>query len=292
MKPNAFACGLLLWCISVAAQTTQPAWQSIDGTWDGGSTAPIWKLMVWPGKDLLIASTRSNGLWSSADGGESWKRMGEPGKTPPNAGQAVTFVFDPKDDQTMWTAGMYGYGVWKTSDGGKTFTQLIKDKTHVDGISVDFTDPQRKTILIGLHEQEQSIHRSTDGGATWEKIGDKVPAGTAFTSDPIILDSKNYHTPSAGYKKDEKGGIYRSEDGGQTWTSVSKEGASGNCLITSKGEIYWPRLWDQAIIKSTDQGKTWSRMPGQARGILVEIQNGWLVGLGGKDRTQLFISKD
>ena len=45
---------------------------------------------------------------------------------------------------------------------------------------------------MGLHEQEHSLHKSTDGGATWTKIGDKIPAGSEFSTDPIILDAKTY----------------------------------------------------------------------------------------------------
>ncbi len=276
---------------SVVRADDGPVWKKIDGDWQGGSTSVVWKMVVWPGKDLVIASTRSNGLWSSGDEGETWKRMGQPGKTPPNTGQAVQFVFDPVDPQTMWTSGMYNYGVWKTSDGGQTFTHLGKNE-HCDGIAVDFTDPLRKTLLVGLHEQEHSLHRSIDGGLTWEKIGDKIPPDTAFSSDPILLDARTYIINSAGYKKGENWGIYRTEDAGQTWALVSKEGASGNHTVTSKGQIFWSCLWDQHTITSTDQGKTWSRVRGPARGQILEIAPDRLIALGGMNKTRLFVSKD
>jgi hypothetical protein len=106
------------------------SWKPVNAPWPGGPTASVWKMTAWPGKDQVIVSTRANGLWSSTDGGDTWGRMGEPGKTPPNAGQAVQFVFDPNDPNTMWTSGMYNYGVWKTADGGKTFT-------HISNVSKD-----------------------------------------------------------------------------------------------------------------------------------------------------------
>jgi len=289
-------CAFAVFFLSLLALLNSPiraddVWKKIDGVWEGGSTAVIWKMVVWPGKDLVIASTRSNGLWSSSDGGENWKRMGQPGKTPSNAGQAVTFVFDPTDPKTMWTAGMYNYGVWKTSDAGQTFTHLGKND-HCDGIAVDFADPLRKTLLLGLHEQEHSLHRSTDGGLTWERIGDKIPEGTAFTTDPIIIDSKTYVINSSGYKKGEAWGIYRTEDAGQTWAQVSKEGAGGNYTFTSKGQIFWSCLWDQHMITSTDQGKTWSRVRGPARGRIIEVVPDTLIALGGSNKTRFFFSKD
>ncbi len=279
--------------VTRAVDTATPFWQKIDGDWETGSTAVIWKMAAWPGKDLVVASTRSNGLWSTADNGATWKRMGEPKQTPPNAGQAVAFTFDPADKNTMWTSGMYNYGVWKTVDGGKTFTHIGKfQNDHADGIAVDYTDPKRSIVLVGLHEQEHSLHRSTDNGATWERIGEKIPDNTAFTTDPIILDSKTFIINSAGYKKGETWGIYRSEDAGNTWEQVSKEGASGNSTITRSGRIFWSCLWDQHIISSDDHGKTWARVEGPAHGRVEEIAPGRLIALGGKDKTQLYVSKD
>ena len=296
MRRSATAAAILaaILTLTAAAHADEqtPAWKTLNDTWQGGNKASIWKIAAWPGKDLLVASVRSNGLWSSADGGEIWQRMGESGKTPPNAGQAVQFVFDPKDSNTMWTSGMYNYGVWKTADGGKTFTH-IGNNNHVDGFAVDFTDPDRKIQLMGLHEQEHSLHKSTDGGATWVKIGDKIPAGSEFSTDPIILDAKKYIIDSNGWSKPgEHWGIYRTEDGGETWTNVSSEGAAGNATITSKGDIFWSVQWDQQIIKSSDHGKTWERIKAPARGIVIEIKPDRLVALGGKDKTQMYVSKD
>jgi photosystem II stability/assembly factor-like uncharacterized protein len=240
----------------------------------------------------VIACVWKDGLWSSVDGGAHWKRMGQPGKTPPKEGGAVQFVFDHKDRQTFWTSGMYGYGVWKTADGGQTFTRL-GTKDHCDGIAVDFTDPARKTLLVGLHEQEHSLHKSTDGGLNWVKIGDNVPKGSEFTANPIVLDAKTYLTDSSGWSKPgESWGIYRSEDGGDTWTKVSEEGAAGNATITSNGHIYRSVLWDQKIIKSADRGKTWTRLQGPARGIVVEVLPQRLVALGSENNSQLYLSKD
>jgi photosystem II stability/assembly factor-like uncharacterized protein len=290
-----FAAGMIGGAGVIGDATAQGAddgssWKAVNGKWEGGSNAAIWTMTAWPGKDEVIASTRGNGLWSTTDHGETWKRMGEPGKSPPNSGEANQFVFDPKDSNTMWTSGMYNYGVWKTADGGKTFTHLSKNN-HVDGFAVDFSDPARKLQLMGLHEQEHSVHESTDGGATWIKIGDKIPA-QAFTTNPIILDTKTWIIDSAGYKQGEQWGIFRTEDGGENWTNVSKEGASGSPTITSKGTIFWFVLWDQKIIKSTDQGKTWERVNGAPRGNVIEIRPDRLVALGGNRKAQLYVSKD
>ena len=274
--------------ISPAAENA--GWKNAAGDLDSPdwSKGGIWKLAAWPGKDEIIASMRSQGLWSSTDGGATWKRMGQPGKTPANAGQAVQFVFDPKHKNTFWTSGMYGYGVWVTNDGGASFSALGKF-THAEGIAIDFNDPDRKTLVLGLHEQEHSLHKSSDGGVTWEKIGDKVPPGTSFTHDPIVLDAKTFITDCAGWKKGLTSGIFRSIDAGETWTQVSTLGPWSNPVISAKGDIFWNTLWDYPLIVSRDHGLTWEKVGGPVRGKIVELPGGRLVGLGG---AQPYSSKD
>ncbi len=272
------------------AEDEPTVWQNATGDLGGSEWKKdgIWKIVAVPGSKELVCSMIGLGLWSSLDGGTTWKRLGVEGSRPINQGQAVQFVFDPKDSKQWWTSGMYNYAVWKTSDGGAHFTKL-GDFNHADGIGVDFTDPERKTVVIGLHEQERSLHKSTDGGKTWVKIGDKLPENSAFSTDPIVLDAKTYITSGAGYKKNEPWGIYRTEDGGASWGKVSDAGASGNPLVTSDGLIFWSCLWDGSLIKSADKGKTFTSVQGPVRGMLIELPGHRIVGV---KETQLFVSVD
>jgi photosystem II stability/assembly factor-like uncharacterized protein len=269
------------------------AWQGATGNlaekeWAGDKG--VWKLTAWPGKDLLVVSMVEKGLWASKDGGKTWARLGAPGKTPPDKGSAIQFIFDPKNKDAMWCSGMYGFGLWATADGGATFAQLGKE-THMDGMAVDFSEPLRRILLHGKHETANSLERSVDGGKTWQKIGDKIPAGFGFTTDPIILDSKTFIVNSAGWG-DKKWGIWRSEDAGETWAKVSDAGPGGNATVTTKGHIFWPCYWDFASIHSTDKGKTWSKLGGPVSGAIVEIMDGKLAGLGGGQHNQVYISAD
>ena len=237
-----------------------------------------------PGSDEVIAGVSQRGLWASGDGGTAWRKLG---------GDEMKFrpgriVFDPRDKSVFWVSGCYGDAPFKTEDGGRTFRRLGK-LAHADGVAVDFTDPERKTLLLGLHEQSQSLQLSGDGGNTWTKIGDKLPADSNHSSDPIIIDSRTFLINTAGWKPKATLGIYRSEDGGRTWTQVSTYGPQGPALVASDGAIYWQRVWGGGLLKSSDQGRTWKEISHAVKDNLLELPDKRLAGLA---NAQIMISAD
>jgi photosystem II stability/assembly factor-like uncharacterized protein len=237
-----------------------------------------------PGSAEVIAGVGECGLWSSADGGATWKKLG--GNEIKN--RPVRIVFDPKNPAIFWESGCYGDGPFRTDDGGKTFMRLGK-LAHSDGVDVDFTDPERKTLLLGLHEQSQSLQLSTDGGQTWKKIGDKLPADSNHSTDPIVIDAKTFLINTAGWKQKASLGIYRSEDAGETWTKVSDFGPAGAPLVASDGALYWQRIWGGGLLKSTDQGKTWNAISRTVKSNPIELPGKRLAALADK---QIYVSSD
>ncbi len=172
-----------------------------------------------------------DGVYRSDDGGKSWKNVGL--KTSEHIGK---IVIDPRNSDVvyvaaqgpLWNAGGER-GLYKTSDGGKTWQRVlhISDNT---GITDVVLDPRNPDVLIAAAYQrrrhvwtlinggpESGLHKSTDGGKTWRKLQSGLPgehlgriglAGAPSNADMVYAVVESI---------DKKGGIFRSGDFGETW---------------------------------------------------------------------------
>lgn len=249
--------------------------------------AGVCLVVAVPNSPAIIAGVSEAGLWRSDDKGRSWRKLG-PSDPEPIRHRPHQIVFDPADPQRFWVSGCYGASPFVTTDGGKTFRRL-GNLTHMDGLGVDFTDPQRRTLVVGLHEQSRSVHKSTDGGTTWHNIGDGLPEDSNHSTDPIVLDGRTFIINTAGWAPKKTWGIYRTADGGATWTKVSDLGTSGRALVASDGAIYWGICYGNGLVKSTDQGKTWQKLSGPARFGPIQFGPGKIAAVGGQ---QVYVSAD
>jgi hypothetical protein len=233
-----------------------------------------------PDEDMLIAGVALRGLWSSTDNGTSWHALGTGAGSASITNRPVRLVFDPMSPKTYYEAGLYNdKGVYLTQDDGLTFAAL-GDISAIDVVSVDFTDPERKTLLAGGHEQEQKLYRSTDRGTTWTPVGSTLPAKTNC-SFPLVIDAQTHLVGCAGYGGGPTG-IYRTANGGQTWMSKTTSGGAGAPLVATDGSIYWSSANNAGMVRSTDSGQTWTEVVGS--GVLVsstpiELPDGRLAAL-------------
>jgi len=238
-----------------------------------------------PDKDVVIVSVAQHGLFASVDNAADWARLGSGPGSEFISNRGASIVYDPAHAGTFWESGTYnGPGAYKTTDDGHTFTKL-GDATHADVISVDFTDPERKTMVYAGHEQFASLRRSRDGGQTWEKIGASLEMAVGWTSIPHVLDANTFLVGTIN-GQNGKGGILRSTDGGQTWTQVhSNAGVNDRPLVAADGSIYWGLF--EGLIRSTDKGATWTKVSGHhlVRGwpSLDELPDGRLMAIGDKN---------
>ncbi len=214
-----------------------------------------------PDEDLLLMGVAQHGLWSSSDAGGSWVRLGSAKDPEQITNRALSILFDPDDSATFWESGVYnGSGIFKTTDDGKTFSPA-GTVTHVDYVSVDFSDPRRKTLLASGHEQVHKLYLSTDSAASWREIGDAIPDEARVCPFPYVVDSRTFLLGCGSYLDGETG-IYRSTDKGVSWTKVSDSGGGASLLLAQDGTMYWGSEGSGGITTSTDQGETWSEPVG------------------------------
>lgn len=246
-----------------------------------------------PNEDLVIAGIAQRGLWGSTDGGTSWHPLGSGGGSARIANRPGSIVYDPARPNVFWQSGIYnGNGIYRTDNNGSVF-RALGSIGHNDTVSVDFADPNRRTLLAGGHEQRQTVYRSQDGGNTWTNVGVNLPAGTAFSSYPLVINSRTFFTGCFSSWGGGTGGIFQSNDSGGTWSSVSTQGGGAQPLVASDGSIYWPSA-DGAMMRGTGQDSNWTWSQTVPSGTLmnvhpIELPDGRIVSLS---RQHVMISSD
>src|SRR5882672_3608857 len=191
-------------------------------------------LTVWVGtgeNNSQRSVSYGNGVYRSDDGGKSWKNVGL--KTSEHIGR---IAIDPKDSNIVYVAAqgpLWGpggeRGLYKTTDGGKTWKQILKisENTGVTDVAIDPRDPdtiyaasyQRRRHMFTLVDggPESALYKSTDAGATWNKMRAGLPTtemGRIGIAISPVDSNVVYATIEAA---DRKGGIFRSQDRGGSW---------------------------------------------------------------------------
>ena len=247
------------------------------GAWSTAHDLIHWKMI---NKGIDVAWWKG-GITRTADHGETWAVVGA--DTLPRR-PATTVVLDlksPPDSRTLY-AGILGRGVYKSTDGGKTWANrsaglgtgenlsvwrldLHPDGTLLCGISLNYKDG--KPIHGGLY-------RSRDGAATWEKVKD-FPYLWGVRMDPrnsTVIYVSCFDVPPAGYAAmgtnvpwpdSEGGGLFKTTDGGATWTKALAERYCWDVTFDPKNpDVVYAGTFVGGPYRSEDAGKTWSKLLG------------------------------
>ena len=172
-----------------------------------------------------------NGVYRSDDGGRSWRNLGL--KTSEHIGR---IAIDAKDSNIVYVAAqgpLWGpggeRGLFKTIDGGKTWKNIlsISENTGVTDVAIDPQDSN--TIYAASYQRrrhfwtlidggpESALYKSSDAGATWNKLRAGLPTvelGRIGIAISPVDSNVIYATVEAA---DRKGGIFRSSDRGGSW---------------------------------------------------------------------------
>jgi photosystem II stability/assembly factor-like uncharacterized protein len=224
-----------VWKTTNAGTTWTPIFDN-EASYSIGAIAldPKNPLVVWVGtgeNNSQRSVAYGSGLYKSEDGGRTWRNVGL--KTSEHIGR---IAIDPKDSNVVYVASqgpLWGpggeRGLFKTTDGGKTWKSIlnISENTGVTDVVIDHNDPNtlycasyqrrrhRWTLING--GPESAIYKSTDAGATWNRLRAGLPTvelGRVGLAISPVDSNVIYATVEAA---DRRGGIFRSGDRGGSW---------------------------------------------------------------------------
>ena len=257
--------------------------------------APSDPAVVWVGTgepNNRQSSSWGNGIYKSLDAGKSWQNMGLKGTL-----HIGRIVIHPKNPEVVYAAAL-GHlwgpnserGVYKTTDGGKTWNQALKinDDTGVSDIAMDPQSPD--TLYAAAYERRRTpfgfngggpdggIYKTVDGGATWKKLVKGLPYENGGDVGRIGLDifRKDSNIVYA-IVQHEKGGTYRSEDKGETWKKMGdtnpRPSYYSQIRIDPNNDL---RIWELGaqMYYSEDGGKTFVTQ--RVRGIHGDFHAMWI----------------
>jgi photosystem II stability/assembly factor-like uncharacterized protein len=182
----------------------------------------------------------NGGVWRSTDFGSTWVPLFDSQST----GSIGAIAVAPSDPNIIYVgsgAGIIrpdlatGDGVYKSTDAGKTWTHLgLRDSLMIANIDVDPRNPNRLFVAALGHpygpNPERGIFRSTDGGATFQKV---LYKDEYVSGNDVRIDPSNPNTVYAAMWQQQQGfyengafggpdgGIFKSTDGGTTWKQLT-----------------------------------------------------------------------
>jgi photosystem II stability/assembly factor-like uncharacterized protein len=293
-QPEVFYFGAVgggVWRTSDAGRTWNPIFDSQRIASIGAiGVAPSNPQVIYAGTgeaDMRSDISYGDGVYKSADGGESWTHIGLE-----DSRQIGRILVDPADPDRVFVAALghaYGpnqeRGVYRSADGGKRWQRVLFHDENTGAIDLAFEPGNSRTIYAALWQTRRppwsiyppsngpgsGLYRSTDGGEHWDPVsGHGLPSdglgrmGIAIAPSNVrriylLVDAK-------------EGGLYRSDDGGQNWARVSND------------QRIWQRGWyfeevsvdpkdadtvyvpNTSMYRSRDGGKTFTAIKGAPGG--------------------------
>jgi photosystem II stability/assembly factor-like uncharacterized protein len=194
--------------------------------------------VVWVGtgeENSRNSTSWGDGVYKTSDGGKSWTNMGLK-----DTHHISAIRINPKNKNTIYVGALgklWGpndeRGVYKTTDGGKTWNLVLKSPNNMTGVIELIMDHKNPDVLIAaMYEKNRTaysfssggpgsgLHKSTDGGKTWRKLTKGLPTSTMGRVG-LSQFRKNNNVLIASIESQEGRGIYKSTDLGESWTFMN-----------------------------------------------------------------------
>ena len=237
--------------------------------------------VVWLGTgEVLMARSAIAGIgvFKSTDAGATWQNMGLN-----DTHHIARVLIDPKDENIVYVVAI-GHrssanaqrGVFKTTDGGKNWDRVLYVNNHTSAIDM-VIDPSNRNVLYATmwernvdghdhYGQHSGVHKSTDAGKTWKKLGGGLPEGDHVGRIGIDVAATNPNVVYALVDEGKVDHLYRSNDAGDTWNVVNEDAIQVGwdwCEIRvspdNANELY---SIGQNSFVSRDGGKTFEKIGG------------------------------
>ncbi len=244
-----------------------------------------------PGTNTFYFGAVGGGVWKTTDTGLSWVPIFD--KEPIASIGALAVA--PSDPNVIYAGTgepalrgdiTYGDGMYKSTDGGKTWTHIgLTDTRHIASVIVDPHNPNLVLVAAIGHafgpNKERGVFRSTDGGKTWTKVLYKNENTGAVD---LVFDPKNPHIVYAALYQVRRrpwtftsggpgSGIYKSTDEGLTWEHLTGHGLPKGVLgkiglaVAANGERVYALIEAKkgGLYVSDNAGESWHFVNGDHR---------------------------
>lgn len=238
---------------------------------------------IWVGSGENVGGRHAgfgDGIYVSHNDGKSWKNMGLE-----NSEHLSKIIVHPENSDILWVASQGPLwskggdrGVYKSTDGGKTWKRTLGDEAWVGATDL-LIDPNNSDVLYAATWQRHrtvagylgggpgsGLHKSTDGGETWKPLKNGIPKSN-LGKIGLAMSPFNSEVIYAAIELDRrKGGVYITKNGGTTWSKQSDAVGGGTGphyyqeIIASphhEGTLF---MMNNAALISTDHGKTFTNM--------------------------------
>jgi photosystem II stability/assembly factor-like uncharacterized protein len=290
---NRVALVLILWLVLPhlsRGQQVDPSltnglrWRMI-GPFRGGRSNAVSGVAGQPG--IYYFGSVGGGVWKTVNAGETWEPIFD-GQPIASIGALAVAPSNPDviyvgtGEATFRSDLSYGNGMYKSIDAGKSWSHIgLRASRHIARVLVDPQNPD--VVLVAAvgdaygPNPERGVFRTTDGGATWQKVlyNDENIGAIDLARDPddpqtiyaaLLHDQR---PPWSAYPPaTTSGAIYKSGDGGVTWQQLTGGGLPGGDwgrvgLAVAAG-THGQRVYalidtkDGGLFRSDDAGKTWT----------------------------------